>query len=380
MASARLIFLLLWAFSSSALSATSTNPTFKLQRALTMNEMFTELDDIANIMNEEFKQRREASLTREKDCHHRGVALRVDEGGVREQANSTRLALVHINVETRDIMHHQNELLLLTNTLTAKVTNIGNELRDTENDVLDAERLSQGNVDTYQSHKEKHEKNLAIVDELIHYLQNGTPGGDVISGSDVTATEAVATTSLRPPSFTTDATLVKNDGNDAQNTVTQSPRKLTLLLNEIKQSMTDFAPQRDMSHEQLKSSHSQLINTLDLKMDRLQKGLQELQKEKIKTSDELASTIIKMKQVTSKTNILEKSLAQEKLHLTNVRKHIKQHEKMCDMMEVKFNELRTLMMDDLGMVKEIKNMLSKHQLDRVRLVADNLAEDLETPP
>jgi hypothetical protein len=53
---------------------------------------------------------------------------------------------------------------------------------------------------------------------------------------------------------------------------------------------------------------------------------------------------------------------------------------MCDMMEVKFNELRTLMMDDLGMVKEIKNMLSKHQLDRVRLVADNLAEDLETPP
>ena len=55
-------------------------------------------------MNDEFKQRREGSLKREKDCHHRGVALRVDEGGIREQANSTRTSLVHVNVETREIL------------------------------------------------------------------------------------------------------------------------------------------------------------------------------------------------------------------------------------------------------------------------------------
>ena len=82
----------------------------------------------------------------------------------------------------------------------------------------------------------------------------------------------------------------------------------------------------------------------------------------------------------TRTDILEKSLAKEKIHLTSIQSHIHHHEKMCDMMEIKFNELRTLMMDDLGMIKTIKNMLGKHTLERVQMVATHLAEDLEQPP
>ena len=372
---------------ASTTASLTTAPT-PLPRALTMNEMFTELDDIANIMNDEFKQRREASLTREKDCHHRGVALRVDEGGVREQANATRTALVRVNVETREILQDQNKLSMLTNTLTTKITNVGHELRDTENDIVDAERLSEGNANTYQSHMEKHAKNVAIVDELIGYLQKSTPGGDVLTTTTLIKGRKQSLRAPTPTETTSDSALLDlandDDGSDgaAVGTIknTHEPIKLTTLLNDIKQSMVDFAPQRDMSHKQLKSSHNQLIATLDAKLTRLETVLQGLQSEKITTSNGLSTSIVKMKQVTSKTDILEKSLAKEKIHLTSIQSHIHHHEKMCDMMEIKFNELRTLMMDDLGMIKTIKNMLGKHTLERVQMVATHLAEDLEQPP
>ena len=387
------LFLLTTTTTATAATLLTFNPH---QRPLTMNEMFGQLDDIANIMNDEFKQRREASLTREKDCHQRGVTLRVDEGGIRERANSTRTGLVQVNVETRAILQEQNDLSLVTNTLTTKITTVGNELRDTENDIVDAERLTEGNANTYQSHKEKHEKNVAIVNELIDYLQKGTPGGDVLSteGDAGSAGDADAdsslprtTPALRPPPTTAFAeTTNAGDGGAAtgeadsvkeKTASTHSPIKLTLLLNDIKQSMSDFAPQRDMSHEQLKSSHNQLLRTLESKLSRLQTALQELQSEKMKISLQLQNSILKIQQIGSKSAVLEKSLVKDKLHLITIQQHIQKHEKMCGMMEIKFNELRTLMMADLGMIKEIKNMLGKHQLQRVQLVAENLAEDLE---
>ena len=363
---------------------TSTTPT---QRPLTMMEMFSELDDIATIMNDEFKQRREGSLKREKDCHHRGVALRVDEGGIREQANSTRTSLVHVNVETREILQQQNELSTQANVLTTKIATVGNELRDTENDIVDAERLSDGNVHTYQSHKEKHDKNVAIVDELISYLKKETPGGDVLSN------EVVTTPSLRPPAPPAPPTAslllavaepdpdtagIQQETADDKEAV-HSPFKLTSLLNEIKQSMVDFAPQRDMSHEQLKSSHSQLITALDAKLERLETSLRELQQEKVDTSTNLQTALIRIRQVSSQSKELEHLLSEQKNHLVKIQNHITEHEKTCTMMEVKFNELRTLMMDDLVTVKEIKNMLGSDQLKRVKIVAESLENDLELP-
>ena len=357
-----------------------------------MLEMFTELDDIASIMNDEFKQRREGSLKREKDCHHRGVALRVDEGGIREQANSTRAALVHVNVETREILQQQNDLSTKANMLIAKIATVGNELRDTENDIVDAERLSDGNMHTYESHQENHEHNVAIVDELIGYLKKGPPGDDVLSTDGSGTVETVdtvetvgtaTTTALRPPPVVAsalveaaeDPTAASEQGKDA----IHSPLKLTSILNDIKQSMIDFAPQRDMSHEQLKSSHSQLIATLESKLSRLEESLRELQQEKLQTSANLQAALVKIRQVSSQSGSLEQLLQKEKSHLAKVQKHIEEHEKTCDMMEVKFNELRTLMMDDLNMIKVIKNMLSAHQLKRVQIVAESLSVDLEAP-
>ena len=354
-------------------------------------------------MNDEFKQRRDGSLVREKDCHHRGVALRMDEGGVREQANVTRTSLIHVNVETREILNRQNDLSMLASTLTNKVENVGNQLRATENDIVDAERLSSGSVNTYDSHQEKHAKNVAIVDELINYLKKGTPGGDVLTQDGSIAPMTTITTSLRPPvmaeeiatSLVEEASLLEKKeeptesggsegegegegGGGGESAAVHSSMKLTSLLNDMKQSMVDFAPKRDMSHEQLKESHSQLISALESKMTRLESELKVLQAEKLQTSSRMEQALVDINKVTTKSSELERTLGKQKIYLSSVAQHITKHEKMCDMMEIKFNELRTMMMDDLGIVKVIKNMLGANQMKRVKVVAETMASDLET--
>ena len=178
-----------------------------------------------------------------------------------------------------------------------------------------------------------------------------------------------------PDSYT--AGILQETADDKE--AVHSPFKLTSLLHEIKQSMVDLAPQRDMSHQQLKSSHSQLITALDAKLERLETSLRELQHEKVDTSTNLQAALIRIRQVSSQSKELEHLLSEQKNHLIKIQNHITEHEKTCTMMEVKFNELRTLMMDDLVTVKEIKNMLGSDQLKRVKIVAESLENDLELP-
>ena len=158
----------------------------------------------------------------------------------------------------------------------------------------------------------------------------------------------------------------------------RSHDKLSSLLSEIKQTLTDYAPTRAMSHEKLQASQSSLISALKAKLTRLERELEELRAAKLRAADQLREAITLIESVSGRAEHANHLLEELKLHLSRVQGHIAKHEESCESLERKFEECKNMMLHELGVVKEIKLMLGAHQMKRAAAAAASLTEELKS--
>lgn len=398
----------------------------ELRAPLTLVEMLGELDAVAEILAAEFRQRRGDSAVREKHCLERGRVLEIDAGGISAEMNATRMKLVALNEETERVLSRQAVLEAKTSSLTSKVEDVGESLRATENDLVDAEKLQSTSQTTFASHKDRHSRNEAIVEELLGYVQKSKASMVTAKTAAVPALRllerrARRLASLRgkaksggapdqddsgywlPPTRRKEDTAIGAAvrfrggmvGGDAAgearagveteagsvDKVEEAERshdKLSSLLGEIKQTLADYAPTRAMSHEKLQASQGSLVAALKAKLTRLEHELDELRTAKLRAADQLRNAVTAIESVSGRAEHANHLLEELKLHLSRVQGHIAKHEKSCELLERKFEECKDMMLHELGIVKEIKLMLSAHQLKRAAAAAASLTNELKS--
>ena len=400
---------------SQASGSTSTPAEKPAQPPLTLMEILGELDSITEILDGEFKQRREESAKREKNCHDRGIVLEMDAGGVQAEVNATRMRLVALNEETERVLTRQAMLESKTSALTSKVNDVGESLRLTENDLVDARKLQASSQSTFTSHRMQHDRNKAIVDELIGYVQRskesfkslkeavpslrllernagkgvqlrgknmmkGAPDQDD-SGYWLPPTRRSETRnpqaliekeSIKPEVPVLESSKVIDKVEEAE----RSHDKLSSLLGEIKQTFEDYAPARESSHGKLQESHSALVSSLETKLNRLENELKRLRQAKLEAASQLRKVVTSIESASGKAEHESHILDELKLHLSRMQDHIAKHEEACELLEQSFEKCKGMMLHELKTVKDIKTMLGAHQRNRASATAESLTNEL----
>lgn len=326
---------------------------------LSLQEMLQELDAVAEILDQEFSERRRLALVRDEECEKSGAGLALKYQGVAHQMNATRQAVTGLAAGARraaDELKREREDVAA---LTTRVKILAEEIHGTREDLMDAERLKAAHRSVRASHAERNGANTALLRELDAYIQGRPGGGGGGGGGGDAAPTAMVELAAAPTA-------------DAGAGIAQEIRQLI--------SEMEAAPgAHDSDEEDLRAADLKLVNHLNEKLNTLEAELGSLDTEKKSRAASMKRLLAEVKSLNARGDLRNSKLSELRASLAGFASRLALHKQECKKLEAHFEAFKVEMLGNLKLVKKVKTALGARRTEGIRVVAEALPDALDAP-